>query len=398
MPELFPQKLKANFPPEQQDYYLRLANELKELLNGQTQEEVLASGDPKIIQKILKIKQEMLNFVLTKKTREMVKQEEKEQEERILRQRKEQLEKERQTVGLDEIERKQKAGEELTDNELKFLYRIDGLGLSFSSSNEDKKRVEDIINQRNIKEDVSYVLGCSEDQVSLTTQEFLAGTDIVYHFGFLDLRSLTNIEGVKLPQIIGGGLYLGSLTSAEGLQLPQSIAGSLYLSRLTSAEGLQLPQIIGGSLDLESITSAEGLQLPQSIGGWLDLSSITSAKGLQLPQSIGEDLYLNSLTSAEGLQLPQIIAGSIYLGSLTSAEGLQLPQSIGGNLDLSSLTSAEGLQLPQSVGGNLNLNSLTSVEGLEIPLGIKSLCFEKMSDNEIEKLKQKYPHITVTKE
>ncbi len=334
MPELFSQKLRANFTPEHQDYYLQLVNELKELLNGQTQEEVLAGGDPAIIQKILEIKQEMLNFVLTKKTREMVKQEEKEQEERILRKREEELEKERQTVSLDEIERKQKAGEELTDNELKFLYRIDGFGLSFPSSNNDKKRVQDIINQRNIKEDVSYVLGCSEDQVSLTTQEFLAGTDIVYHFEDLDLNNLKSAEGLELPQIIGGGLELRSITSAEGLQLPQSIGGGLYLYSLTSAEGLQLPQSIGGNLNLMNLISAEGLQLPLSIGGGLYLSSLMSAKGLQLPQS---------------------------------------------------------------VGGNLFLRSLTSAEGLEIPLGIKSIYFGKMSDNEIEKLKQKYPHVTVNK-
>ncbi len=323
MPELFSQKLRANFTPEQQDYYLLLVNELKELLNGQTQEEVLASGDPEIIQQILKIKQEMLNFVLTKKTREMTRQEEKAK-----------LEQEKRSISLDEIERKQKAGEELTDNELKFLYRIDGLGLSFSSSNEDKKRVEDIINQRNIKEDVSYVLGCSEDQVSLTTQEFLAGTDIVYHFGFLDL---------------------------------------------------------------ERITSTKGLQLPQSIGGGLNLSRLTSAEGLQLPQSIGGGLYLGSLTSAEGLQLPQSIDGGLYLGSLTSAEGLQLPQSIGGDLDLERITSAKGLQLPQSIGGSLYLMNLRSAEGLEIPLGVKSIYFEKMSDYEIEKLKKKFPHIKVNK-
>ncbi|KKS44550.1 MAG: hypothetical protein UV08_C0019G0001, partial [Parcubacteria group bacterium GW2011_GWA2_42_18] len=40
-------------------------------------------------------------------------------------------------------------------------------------------------------------------------------------------------EGLKLPEKIGGDLYLDSLTSAEGLKLPEKIGGGLYLSGLT---------------------------------------------------------------------------------------------------------------------------------------------------------------------
>jgi phage protein U len=54
-------------------------------------------------------------------------------------------------------------------------------------------------------------------------------------------------------------------------------AGDLDLSNLTSLDGIILPDSIGGWLDLRSLTAIpEGLKLPDSIGGWLDLRSLTA--------------------------------------------------------------------------------------------------------------------------
>jgi hypothetical protein len=209
----------------------------------------------------------------------------------------------------------------LTKEDLRFLYEIDRK-IQSTGHNKDP-RIEEILSVRDIKEDLSVIFGIPKEQISTTKEEALSG-NIKYHYGDLDLRSLTSAEDLQLPESIGGYLDLRSLTSAEGLQLPESIGGSLYLGRLTSAEDLQLPESIGGYLDLGSLTSAEDLQLPEFIGG---------------------SLYLRSLTSAEGLQLPESIGGSLYLGRLTSAEGIQLPKSIGGYLDLGSITSAEKQEL-----------------------------------------------------
>jgi len=268
---------------------------------------------------------------------------------------------------LTEIYRKHTDGEELTREDLRFLYEIDEKIEGFGYENDP--RIGNILGGRNMRQDLSFALDVAADKISLTQEEALSG-GIIYHYGGLDLGSLTSAEGLTLPQSIGGNLYLRSLTSAEGLTLPQSISGGLNLDSLTSAEGLTLPQSISGGLYLYSLTSVEGLTLPQSIGGSLNLGSLTSAEGLTLPQSISGGLNLDSLTSVEGLTLPQSIGGSLNLEDLTSAEGLTLPQSIGGSLELDSLTSAEGLTLPQSIGGSLDLGDLTSVEGLTLPQSI----------------------------
>ncbi len=299
---------------------------------------------------------------------------------------------------LAAIYTKYRRGEDLTNEELEFLYEIDELIKSFGYENDP--RINEIIRSRNIKKDLAKIFGCQENQITLNNVEFLEttkrGIEVIFHYRDLDLKYLKSAKGLNLPKRIRGYLDLGSLTSAEGLKLPEKIGGSLYLSRLTSAEGLKLPEEIGGGLDLRSLTSAEGLELPEEIGGYLYLNSLTSAEGLELPEKIGGGLYLSSLTSAEGLKLPEEIGGSLDLSKLTSAKGLKLPEKIGGSLYFDSLTSAKGLKLPEEIGGSLYLNSLTSTEGLELErLKILGNIYfgRSLIIKEIEGLKAKYPHL-----
>ncbi len=241
---------------------------------------------------------------------------------------------------LTDIYIRHTASAELTNQDLRFLYELDGRIEGFGY--ERDPRIEQIVADRDNKADLSLVLGVAEAKISITEEEALSG-GILYHHGGLDLHSLTSAEGLTLPTTIGGGLNLDRLTSAEGLTLPNSIGGDLDLHGLTSAEGLTLPTTIGGDLDLHGLTSAEGLTLPTTIGGDLWLNSLTSAKDLTLPTTIGGGLSLNSLTTAEGLTLPTTIGGDLWLESLTTAEGLTLPTTIGGDLWFISLESAEDL-------------------------------------------------------
>ena len=264
---------------------------------------------------------------------------------------------------------KEHESRELTTEELIFLYEIneeiEGFGYDKDS------RIIEILSVRNKIKDLSNIFSYQKeidgdlDLRDLTNAEGLVLPEKIG--GYLDLRGLTSAEGLVLPEKIGEYLDLRGLTSAEGLVLPKEIGESLYLNSLTNAEGLALPEKIGGSLNLEGLISAEGLVLPEKIGGYLNLDGLTSAEGLVLPKAIGRGLSLNGLTSAEGLILPIIMVGSLFLSGLTSVEGLDLPEKIVGSLDLRGLTSAEGLVLPIEIGGNLNLNKLRSAKGLAMP-------------------------------
>ena len=317
------------------------------------------------------------------------------------------LKKEHDMKLLTLIDKKVNNNIELTLDELKFLYEIDGKITGFGF--EKDPRIEEIKRKRNERKDYSLIFNVKEEEVALSQEECLNNPEKFKVFpgnmdlstltsadglvlpqhvgGYVDLRSLASADGLVLPQHVGGYINLRRLNRADGLVLPQHVGGNMYLSSLASAEGLVLPQHVGGNIVLSSLTNADGLALPQHVGDYIDLKSLTSAKGLVFPQHVGGNIYLGSLASADGLVFPQHVGGyidlssltnadglvlsqhvgSIYLSSLTSADGLVLPQHVDDDIDLSSLTSADGLALPQHVGGYIDLSSLTNADGLVLP-------------------------------
>ena len=276
------------------------------------------------------------------------------------------LKKENDMKLLTLIDKKVNDNIDLTLEELKFLYEIDGQIIGFGYGKDP--RIEEIKRKRNERRDYSLIFNVKEEEVALSQKEWLNNPKKFKALpGNIDLGSLTSADGLVLPQHVGGNIFLRHLTSADGLVLPQHVGGDIDLRSLASADGLVLPESIGGRIDLSSLTSADGLILPKQLGGSIDLRSLTSADGLVLPQHVGGYIDLRSLTSADGLILPQHIGGYINLSSLTSADGLVLPESIGGDIYLNSLTSADGLILPQHVDGNIDLSSLTSADRLVLP-------------------------------
>jgi hypothetical protein len=230
---------------------------------------------------------------------------------------------------VTEIYARQQEGSKLTEEDLTFIYELNDPIEGFGYKKDP--RIEQMKQGRDIKADLSSILGVPQELISLTKDEALSG-GIVYHFGDLLYPNLAYADWLidpskrgwvvrrsdeTLPQVVAGSLVLKGLTSAEGLVLPQSVGGDLVLSGLTKAEGLVLPQSVGGDLDLSSLTRAEGLILPTSIVGTLHLDELTSAEGLILPASVGGDLWLNGLTNAY---------------RLTNAKDQTLPASVGGEI------------------------------------------------------------------
>ena len=220
-------------------------------------------------------------------------------------------------------EEKQKNNQELTLDDLKFLYEVDSRIEGFGYQKDP--RIKEIISKRDKRKDIVFAYGVNEDEVAFSKEEWEENKDrIKVYYGNLDLSNLTSAEGLVLPDIINGNLDLSNLTSAEGLVLPNTINGDLYLNSLISAEGLVLPNTLNGDLDLRSLTSTEGLVLPNTVNGDLDLRSLTSAEGLVLPNIINGSLYLKSLISAECLVLPISLFDRVY-SNITIPETCFIP-------------------------------------------------------------------------
>ena len=254
------------------------------------------------------------------------------------------------------IDKKTSHGKELSLDEIRFLYEIDGKIIGFGYKKDP--RINEIKQKRNKVKDYNLVFKYNKE-----------------FNGDLDLRDLTSAEGLDLTGVnIKGTLNLSGLTSPKGLDLSGvNIGGSLVLRGLKSAEDLDLSGVnIGRDLYLSGLTSPEGLDLSGvNIGGYLDLSGLTSPEGLDLSGvNIGGSLDLRSLKSAEDFDLSGVnIGGTLNLSGLTNPKGLDLSGvNIGRDLYLDNLTSAEDLDLSGvNIGGSLVLRGLTSAEGLKLP-------------------------------
>ena len=224
---------------------------------------------------------------------------------------------------------------ELTKEELKFLYEVDEVILGFG--NEKDPRIKEIIDNRNIKQDLAKLFDCSETQISLTKEEALQG-NILYHYGDLNLGDSTTLNGVILPRKIKGYLRLFKVTSLKDVTFPKEIGGDLELRELSSLAGVTLPEKIGGFLNLPKLTKLEGVTLPKKIGDSLCLGGLIKLKGIVFPKEIGGNLELGNLTSLEDVIFPEKIGGSIFLSKLTSLSRVTFPKEIGSSLDLNSLS------------------------------------------------------------
>jgi hypothetical protein len=264
---------------------------------------------------------------------------------------------------MTEIENKVKQSQELTKEDLRFLYEFDDKIEGFG--HERDPRIEEIKNKRNLKNDLGIIFNIPPDRISTTIEESFKD-DIVFHYGDISLKFLHHIEELEFPEQFDVDLNLSGLESFKKLKLPKHVCGNVDLSRLKSVDRLELPEDIDGNLDLAFLASAKELKLPKRVNGNLYLHRLTNVDGLELPDYIGGDLHIG-LESAKGLKLPEHIHGTLHLDRLLDAKDLKLPETISYGLSLNSLESAEGLKLPEHVDGPLSLNALESAKGLKLP-------------------------------
>ena len=276
------------------------------------------------------------------------------------------LKKEHDMSLLTKIDKKVQNKEDLTKEELRFLYEIDNKIEGFGWQKDP--RVKQIIGKRNIKKDFSIIFEVKEEEIGTSISDFDT-KDLKVYIGEYHIRECLKCDDENKDEfknlIYVKNVDFSSLISAKGLDNLQSIGGVTDFLSLTSAEGLENLQNIGGSVDFGSLISAKGLNNLQNIGGSVDFGSLTSAKGLDNLQNIGGSADFSSLISAEGLENLQNISGSADFRSLARAKGLNNLQNIGGSANFDSLTSAKGLDNLQNIGGSADFRSLISAKGLD---------------------------------
>ena len=282
-----------------------------------------------------------------------------------------------------------KNGEELSDDDLRLIYGLDGEVASYGLFGD---KSWEILQTRDKKKDLSRILGCQEDEVALSDADF-EGHDILYYYGniycyerelpqkFQHLKGiignanfykLSNAKGLESLEFITKGANFYHLISAIGLDSLEFIGDNATFSSLSSAKGLESLEFIGGDGHFQLLSDALSLKSLHLIGGHANFSSLASTEGLEKLCCIGGDANFSSLVHSKGLEGLQSIGGDGKFPSLIEALNLNSLQFIGGDANFSSLVHSKGLEGLQSIGGDgkfpslietLNLNSLQFIGG-----------------------------------
>lgn len=271
---------------------------------------------------------------------------------------------------LSDIERRSRENEELTLDELRFLYEVDHKIVSFGFGRDP--RIDELIGGRNIKADLVRILGntLKESEISLTAEEAVR-EGIKYHHGNLDLYGVTNLaqQGLSLPEVVSGYLNLPNLESSDGLgaKMPKEIHGDIMIGYLKEIKNVKFPPDFKFSIDLRRAEVAENIVFPVQMKGELNLFAVTRLINVSFPEILQDGLALHSLRTAERLKLPRILGGSLTMPSLLTLENVTLPDWVGGSVYLDALSYIENAHLPAHVGGSLDLRSVKWMNAVVFP-------------------------------
>lgn len=266
---------------------------------------------------------------------------------------------------LTDIYKKFQDDVEPTKEELIFLYelngKIDGFGYK------EDPRIKEILEYRNKRKDLAYVLDCEEKQIAFDEDELKNSDNILYYDRTVSFIDLKDAKGVKFPKYVRCSVFLNGLKSAKGLVLPEYIGAHLSFDNLESIEDLVLSKYIGGSLSLDALKNAKGFVFPEYINGYLYLGSLEDADGVIFPKYIAESLSLRKLKDVKTLKMPEYIGINLGLEGLINAQELILPKYVGGNLILNVLENVDILIFSEYVGGNIHLGNLEKSKDLVFP-------------------------------
>ncbi len=273
---------------------------------------------------------------------------------------------------LTEIDSRNRRGQELTKDDLRFLYeldhQIDGFGYG------KDPRIYEIISKRDKKKDISLLFNVLEGQVTIGSSpinEILSGKYKI-HFGDIRIpRDQRHLENVSLPTMLTiGQVYFDNVISVRNIQFSKEHKGDIYLDDLTMAEGLKLPTKVYGDVKMQSLKSSKGAEFPDIIYGKLDLSAI---ERIERPQD---------------LKLPRFVKGQLVLSGLKFPDNLTLPEKVG-SVDLTGLTSIRGIKFPLTID-EIYFQKLRYYESLEFPVTInRNLRIPNISFDEYSRIKIK---------
>lgn len=275
----------------------------------------------------------------------------------------------KQLQTLTFIYKKFKSDQELSKEDLIFLYEINSNIIGVVPHQDP--RINEILNTRNKRYDLSIIFNCREDEIALTVEELLCNPNNIKCL----YDNLTVYEDkINFPklQFIKGDIKCPYIKDVSGFSNLIQVGGSIYLDSLKDATGFYNLRRIGGSINCEILQNSSGFNNLISIGGsayYPELGEVLNFNNLKViglnalyPKYV--DAYFPYVVSGKGLENLEIIKGNMIFYKLKSLEDFLSLKQIRGEAHLSNLKSISNLDKISinSCGGKLFLNKYIQEE------------------------------------
>ena len=237
---------------------------------------------------------------------------------------------------LTSIHGKNQNKQELTIDELRFLYEIDYEIGNFGWGKDN--RIKSILETRDKQEDLSKIFNCEKDRIATSVEDIKDNTLIYYG----------NIEYNEeyeqfIPPIVIGGISIKKSKNYDKLKNLQIVVGDLFAVPLTKAESLSNLTKVTGRLDLEQIETAKGLEKLESVGKSLDLKNLKNLNGLESLEYVGGNLDLSNAITADGASLLKLVQGNLNIPKMIDLTGFKSLELVQGNLITYASSSTKDL-------------------------------------------------------
>lgn len=267
---------------------------------------------------------------------------------------------------LSIIYKKYKSNQELTKDELRFIYEINSNIVGVVPHKDP--RIKEILSNRDKKYDLSLIFNCNEDEIALTQDEVNINTICLYD------NLIAYEENINLPklQYVKGDIKCPYLKDVSGLYSLTCVSGSIYLDSLIDATGFKNLRIIGGSINCEYLRKTNGFNNLVSIGYnayFPEIKEVLNFNSLKIiglnalyPKYI--DAYIPNVITGKGLENLEIIKGNMIFYKLKSLECFKSLKQVRGEAHLASLETIENLDKISinTCGGKLILNKYIEEE------------------------------------
>lgn len=234
------------------------------------------------------------------------------------------------------IQEKTENNQELSIEEIKFLYEFDREINCFGFAKDS--RIANLRKTRNATDDMNRVF-----------------------------RTLDNYDG---------DLTFNFPSFADGLVFPKNIRGNFTLGKVKSLNNCKLPEFVEGDVNFPKLKKVKNVFFMGKVLGDINIESLEQADHFVFPEFVGGSIYAGKLKTTKSVVLSRILMGNAYFSSWNKSEKTIFFEQVGGEIQLTSLKENESLMLPRKY------------KSIYVPVNFRPSSFTKYPEEESVQIKE----------